>query len=206
MEWSVLLEVAAPAGTNCLNVDGPKCNALVDRLGAEGAVSAIGRDGPEVFCLRLTVEGGDDVGEVLDRVSQLIGASLPEVMGTSEAAAMFRVSRQRLDELRKFKSFPKPVATLMTGPIWLRAALEAFAVSWEREKGRPCIPEEVRRLVDEEMKSIPRGDHAQNMFRSAYRNARSTVSGVTQRSTPHPRRPARQRFGSCDESFRASSH
>ena len=202
MEWSVLLEVAPPAGTSCLKVDDPTFNVLLDRLGEKGATNAIGHDGRRIS-LRLTIEGGDDVCAVLDQLVQLLGAArreacsagwpvlrddesgnadevageigevlFPEVMGASEAATMLRVSRQRLDELRKFRSFPRPVATLATGPLWLRAALEAFAASWEREKGRPHIREEVRRLVDEEMKFIPHGGHEQNMFRSAYRNAR----------------------------------
>lgn len=78
---------------------------------------------------------GDQLGE----------PSPPELVGTSEVATLFRVSRQRLSEIRKNPSlgFPDPAVELAAGPIWLRTAVELWLEGWERKPGRPRTSREV---------------------------------------------------------------
>jgi prophage regulatory protein len=56
-----------------------------------------------------------------------------ELMGVHEIAEMLGVSRQRVDEIsRTHDAFPAPVATLRSGRVWARDAVEL----WAREAGR----------------------------------------------------------------------
>jgi hypothetical protein len=98
--------------------------------------------------------------------------NFPNVVGTSEVTALLGVSRQRLQDLRKLLSFPKPMVEIAAGPLWLRSAVEAFDADWDRTAGRPAFGD-LKALLDEELSAYPRGDLYQNMFRSNYRNARA---------------------------------
>lgn len=55
-----------------------------------------------------------------------------DLMGNAEVAALLGVSRQRVLQLAQSPAFPKPVAELAAGKIWLRAEVE----QWARETGR----------------------------------------------------------------------
>ncbi|MCU1489030.1 MAG: hypothetical protein JWM85_435, partial [Acidimicrobiaceae bacterium] len=55
-----------------------------------------------------------------------------DLCGVTEIAELLGVSRQRADQLSRYKGFPEPAATLSNGRIWLRSDVEA----WAREVGR----------------------------------------------------------------------
>jgi predicted DNA-binding transcriptional regulator AlpA len=56
-----------------------------------------------------------------------------DLVGVTEIAAMLGVSRQRIDQLiRTHPDFPRPVAELVAGRIWLRPDIE----TWARRTGR----------------------------------------------------------------------
>jgi prophage regulatory protein len=59
------------------------------------------------------------------------------LMGPSEVAEHLGISKQRVIQLRHINSkFPKPVAELKCGPIWLAEDIEQFA-KIPRPVGRP---------------------------------------------------------------------
>jgi prophage regulatory protein len=54
-----------------------------------------------------------------------------ELVGVAEVAQMLDVSRQRVDAIAKrHDDFPKPIAELMAGRIWVRQQIE----EWQRER------------------------------------------------------------------------
>lgn len=57
------------------------------------------------------------------------------LLGISEIADRFGVSRQRISHLRH--RLPEPLATLKCGPIWEATAIDAWAATWDRQPGRP---------------------------------------------------------------------
>ncbi len=58
----------------------------------------------------------------------------PELMGTAEIAALLGVSRQRvLQLLRDDDEFPRPLAVLSMGKVWLAADVRQWA---ERRRGQ----------------------------------------------------------------------
>lgn len=57
-----------------------------------------------------------------------------DLVGVSEIAEMLGVSRQRVDKIsRSDSSFPKPVAEIRAGRIWLQADVR----TWASKAGRP---------------------------------------------------------------------
>lgn len=56
----------------------------------------------------------------------------PDLMGLTEIAELFDVSRQRAGQLAEQEGFPEPVAVIAAGRIWKRADVEA----WARRAGR----------------------------------------------------------------------
>lgn len=63
--------------------------------------------------------------------------TLPELVGSAEAAEMLGVSRQRVHQLRTATAFPAPLFELRTGPIFDAEAVRRFAAEWNRKPGRP---------------------------------------------------------------------
>jgi predicted DNA-binding transcriptional regulator AlpA len=56
-----------------------------------------------------------------------------DLVGVAEVASMLGVKRQRIDQLsRTSRDFPRPVAVIAAGRIWLRADIE----KWAEETGR----------------------------------------------------------------------
>jgi predicted DNA-binding transcriptional regulator AlpA len=56
-----------------------------------------------------------------------------DLVGVAEIAELLGVSRQRIDAIvRTHDDFPKPVATITAGRIWLRKDV----VAWARGQGR----------------------------------------------------------------------
>ena len=63
--------------------------------------------------------------------------TLPELVSVPEVAEILAVSPQRVHELARSNSaFPEPMYELRTGKLWLRDAIDAFAVRWDRKPGR----------------------------------------------------------------------
>lgn len=89
-------------------------------------------DLPEWPCVRLEAVAHETLREELDAVE------LPKLAGAAEVSRTLAISRQRLAELRASKSnFPRPVAELASGPVWLQPAIERWAAEWDRRPGRP---------------------------------------------------------------------
>jgi len=56
------------------------------------------------------------------------------LVGLTEIAKMFGVSRQRVDEIvRTDESFPEPEVVISAGRIWSREAVEEWATATGRE-------------------------------------------------------------------------
>ena len=65
---------------------------------------------------------------VVKRKLRLVVEAFPELMGAAEAARELGVSRQRVNQLAQTGSFPKPVAVLDAGRIWLAADIRDWMV------------------------------------------------------------------------------
>ena len=63
--------------------------------------------------------------------------TMPELVSVPEAADILGVSKQRVHELAASTGFPEPAYELKTGKLWLRSAMEAYAVRRSRKPGRP---------------------------------------------------------------------
>jgi predicted DNA-binding transcriptional regulator AlpA len=73
--------------------------------------------------------------EELDRLNET--PNYPEVVGVAEVAALLGVSKQRVSELARSRTFPRPLYELAAGPIWVKPTIQAFVEKWERKPGRP---------------------------------------------------------------------
>jgi hypothetical protein len=61
-----------------------------------------------------------------------------DLVGSTEAARLLGVSRQRVGQLAERPDFPAPIARISAGPIWTRASVVAFNERWGRKiTGRP---------------------------------------------------------------------
>lgn len=158
--WSVLVEAQGPLG-----VTGAGGDVLDDFLDALAPLHPSVGGSQSSWTARVSVEAPDPVaaatvatgavcsaaGSVglpawpLSRVEavdedvlavELEEPNLPDLLGATEAAALLGVSRQRLHQLRSDGRFPSPLLELAGGPIWMRAAVEAFLESWDRRSGR----------------------------------------------------------------------
>jgi hypothetical protein len=77
------------------------------------------------------------VQTVAELERELEAPSVPALAGIREIAEVLGVSRQRASELASSSGFPKPVANLAAGPVWLYATIRSFNEGWERRTGRP---------------------------------------------------------------------
>lgn len=77
--------------------------------------------------------------EQLKRILDLHRAhrAFPELVGVVEIGEMFRVSRQRANQLTKRPDFPSPVAHLRGGRVFLKDQVQEFGRNWSRKPGRP---------------------------------------------------------------------
>lgn len=165
MDWfSVHLEARAPADVPVIVIEDRAADALMDLLEEhDGVVSA----GAGSWDVTVTVEaaGAREAasagGALIEQLAAEAGmpvwpvvraeavrhdvleaenehSTLPELVSAPEAAEILGVSPQRLHELASTHGqFPEPVYELRTGRLWLRDAIEAFGVRWERKPGRP---------------------------------------------------------------------
>jgi len=91
--------------------------------------------------------------DVLD--AELRRSPFPSIVGTREVTEMLGISRQRLHELRRDGRFPEPMVELAAGPIWLRAAVEAFLRIWDRRPGRPGAREKFDAIGEARINAKP---------------------------------------------------
>jgi predicted DNA-binding transcriptional regulator AlpA len=160
-DWSVRLEARS---LESLALDDPRIDVLIDLVVPYAGAVAYGGD-DNVLDVTMSIEAPDavqavhrasklllplvqaagfsiePVREVRAREAEALSAELersnfPDIVGTTEAAELLGMSRQRIHELRSAGRFPEPMVELAAGPIWLRRAIEAFA-EVKRPGGRP---------------------------------------------------------------------
>jgi hypothetical protein len=79
-----------------------------------------------------------EVTSAAEMAEQLNRPNFPALVGVSEVADLLAVSRARASELaRSAAGFPRPVAQLASGPVWLQASVLEFLSGWPRRPGRP---------------------------------------------------------------------
>ncbi len=62
---------------------------------------------------------------------------MPEIVGVAEIQQILQVNtRQQVSQLAERPNFPRPVAQLTAGRIWLRHEIEEFKQTWHRRPGR----------------------------------------------------------------------
>jgi hypothetical protein len=165
-EWSVRLEIRSPeppaTGEDSIA-------AFLAQLAGRG-VAVASAPGPDTYSARLSVDVPTAlhaiarVVEVLRRAAAVAGTpewpvvhaqataadeldrqpappDIPELVGTSEIAAILGVSRQRAHALAHRDDFPEPIARLASGSVWTRPSIERFVESWKRKPGRPSKEE-----------------------------------------------------------------
>lgn len=70
--------------------------------------------------------------------AEAVRPDTPELMAAADVAALLRISRQRVHQLRReHPDFPAPYQELGSGPVWVRPAIENFERIWQRKPGRP---------------------------------------------------------------------
>lgn len=74
----------------------------------------------------------DDVAD-----ARALSPSIPELVGYAEIADMFDVTRQRARQLVDLAGFPTAVVETASGPLRVRAQVEAWGKTWQRKGGRP---------------------------------------------------------------------
>lgn len=109
-----------------------------------GAVGSAVLDALDLFAKAVSVAGLPtwpivrvDAMTYAEQDAEILQPQMPELVGVSEVAAILDVTRQRASELRSRQGFPAPVATLASGPVWLRPSLDRFVETWNRTAGRP---------------------------------------------------------------------
>jgi prophage regulatory protein len=60
-----------------------------------------------------------------------------ELMGTAEIAAMLGISRQRVLKLAEKPDFPRPLAVLSMGKVWLGSDIRTWAGPRAAKRGAP---------------------------------------------------------------------
>jgi hypothetical protein len=63
--------------------------------------------------------------------------TIPELWGYAEIADHFDVTRQRARQLVDLPGFPVAVVDTASGPLRVRAQVEAWGETWQRKSGRP---------------------------------------------------------------------
>jgi hypothetical protein len=72
-----------------------------------------------------------------DLLREIVGIAELELMGAAEVGDLLGLKRQRVNQIHRTASFPKPVARLHCGPVWRADDIRAFAAKWQRTPGRP---------------------------------------------------------------------
>ena len=159
MDWTVTIEAVGPAGSEAVGPD------VGDSL-AEALPNAVGHARANRYGASFEVDAAT-VRQALDRALEawarvirqlwlprwplerldvvttaehdrlLAEAARPEVVGLTEVSALLGVSRLRATELVRQEGFPRPVAELDTGPVWVLADVATFRQQWSDRARRP---------------------------------------------------------------------
>ena len=79
-----------------------------------------------------------------------------EMVGVSEIAELFGVSRQRASQIAGRRDFPAPYAQLKAGPIWMRDSLNNVLGTWSRKSGpRPGVVRRPTRSISTPERAAP---------------------------------------------------
>jgi hypothetical protein len=68
---------------------------------------------------------------------RLAKPQLPALAGVKEVMAIVKLSRQRVDVLRRTPGFPEPLATLAAGPVWDQGVIEHWVSQRDPRPGWP---------------------------------------------------------------------
>jgi hypothetical protein len=80
-----------------------------------------------------TVLVGLEIGDRSEREGHV---TMPELQGVAEVARALNISKSRASRLARSTGFPVPVATLSSGPIWVKAHVEGWSKTWGRRSGK----------------------------------------------------------------------
>jgi hypothetical protein len=78
--------------------------------------------------------------EIADNAERDRQLAVPDLIGVAEIAVSLSVSKSRASRLARSRAFPLPVATLSSGPVWVRATVDKWALDWRRRSGRRRRP------------------------------------------------------------------
>jgi hypothetical protein len=146
----VTLTYAGVPDEAMLDAYSEKLDATVAAIPGQGFTVTLWEDGDVLTAIqRATFLAGDVVeadpvaveamGED-EYAERALAPTVPELVGSVEAADILGVSRQRIHQLRDTERFPAPLYELRTGPLWTRQAIEWFDREWGRKPGRPARP------------------------------------------------------------------
>jgi hypothetical protein len=133
-------------------------HALVEAMAWHGAIGPTLEAGEAAFALDVSASQGDQGSAARRAFSVLIaaaheaGAGTPAIrslrtsvspqrppaplVGVAEVAGILGVSRQRVCQLSRSDTLPRPIAELAAGPVWTSAQIERFRGAWDRRPGR----------------------------------------------------------------------
>jgi predicted DNA-binding transcriptional regulator AlpA len=115
-----------------LTVEASDANEAV-RIGTERLRSVtLGDDAAEWPIVELRAQASDELDAELAR-------SAPPLLGVAELAQRLNVTRQRASNLARSPSFPRPIALLASGPVWLESTVMQYIPDWDRRPGRKRI-------------------------------------------------------------------
>lgn len=159
MEWSVRFEISDPRPA----LTEEHADAVMDALARYApAVSYAPRAMSVRFCVRASgPQRATDAGHRLLQsalnkagisgariieveVQEIAGldrsvkeSNVPDLLGVTELAQVLKVTKQRASELAASPGFPKPIATLASGPVWKKSTVARHIGHWARRPGRP---------------------------------------------------------------------
>ena len=118
----------------------------VFRINGPAGIAALGFGTESIPRVRKVVGPGSPAVTIAQVEMQRFGVATMMVLGPTEeiawrnareVAEILGVSRQRASELASSAGFPRPVANLAAGPVWLLSSINSFNEKWERRPGRP---------------------------------------------------------------------
>ena len=72
-----------------------------------------------------------------------------ELLGAAELSRFLGVTRQRISQLKKSGSLPRPDAQVAATPLWLRQTVNEFLIGWRRTPGpvSACVDVDLDRIL-----------------------------------------------------------
>lgn len=135
-EWGGLLESGGAVASFLANRYSVRLDVKADDpLEAQNQAIELIRQAAERVGLPLWPVVEVEAITVEDLIGENERPTSSDLVGVSEVAEMLDVSKQRVSELARSRHFPKPVATLASGPVWAQPAILSFARTWSRKPG-----------------------------------------------------------------------